>query len=253
MLYIAIVDDIQKEIERISGVINEYVERNDVSIDVKTFGSAEELLSDYRPFQYTLIFLDIYMDGMTGVDAAKKIRETDSDTLIVFLTSSADHTFDAFNVHAYQYLLKDPSEDTLKTSIFRVLDELVAMQAAAGASLTVSSEGEEIEIAFSRIVYAQSQKNYIQITDKINNTYRTRMTFSEISGKLSSDSRFLQINRGIIINMDYITSFGKETCELEGGHSFPINVREQKKLDQIRKNYIFSKLHNRRNEGGIKS
>ncbi len=245
---IAIIDDLPRELSRISKIITEYASKRRLSVGLRTFQSAEELLAGYRPLQYTLIFMDIYMDGMNGVDAAKKIREIDRDTLIVFLTTSQEHAFDAFDVHAYQYLLKSPDDAVLKSAICRVMDEIAAVaRPGAEQMLTFSANGAEQSVAFSDVVFAASEKNYVQITDRSRNSHRTRMTFSEICAALGKDSRFLQINRGVIINMDCITAFEKGSCELCGGYRLPVNVREQKKLDQIRKNYVFSKLHGWKN------
>ena len=58
---IAIVDDMPRELSRISQILNEYVEEHSISIDINTFQSGEELLKVYRPLQYTLIFMDIYI------------------------------------------------------------------------------------------------------------------------------------------------------------------------------------------------
>ncbi len=250
---IALVDDISRETGRMSGIINDYMSKRHLHADIKTFHSAEELLSGYRPLQYTLIFMDIFMDGMTGVDAARKIRETDNDTFIVFLTTSQGHAFDAFDVHAFQYILKSPDDEVLAASVTKVLDEIVALRSVNEDRIGFVIDGKEHSIPFPGIVYAQSQKNYVLINDDSGNGYRTRMTFSELCGALGRDNRFLQINRGIIINMDYITSFGKDSCELKGGISLPINVRDQKQLDLIRKNYVFSKLHGRQTLGGGKA
>ena len=248
---IALVDDMPRELTRLSAIINEYAETHNIPTELSAFKSAEDFLAEYRPFRYTLIFMDIYMDGMTGVEAAEKIRENDNETLIVFLTTSVDHTFDAFKVHAYQYIIKDPDNDKLKSEMNRILDDIVSLYNLSEAGITVSIDGDEKTFPFSSIVCVQNEKNYIKITDKKSRSFLTRMTFSGIHSLLENDSRFLQINRGIIINMDYIDTFDKNTCKLHGGHSLPINVREQKKLDQIRKNYIFSKLHNRRADGGM--
>ena len=245
---IAIIDDLPRELSRISEIITEYASKRRLSVDLKTFQSAEDLLAGYRPLQYTLIFMDIYMDGMNGVGAAKKIREIDRDTLIVFLTTSQEHAFDAFDVHAYQYLLKSPDDAVMRQSVYRVMNEVSSMtRPAAERKLSFSADGEEKSVPFSEIVYALSEKNYVQIVDRAQNSYRTRATFSELNSILGKDSRFLQINRGVIINMDCITAFEKGSCELCGGYRLPVNVREQKKLDQIRKNYVFSKLHGWKN------
>ena len=247
---IALVDDMPKEIIRLSGIIEEYATERQLPVELQTFDSAEALLTSYHPLQYTLIFMDIYMDSMTGVEAAKKIRESDKETLIVFLTTSKDHTFDALKVHAYQYILKVPEKETLQADVWRVLDDVVALRSLSEAGITVVIGGNEQTFSFSEIVYVQTDKNYIRITDRHGQTFLTRMTFSGIHSLLEQDSRFLQINRGIIINMDFIDTFESDTCVLHGGFRLPISVREQKKLDQIRRNYVFTKLHNKKRNGG---
>ena len=244
---IALVDDMPRELTRLSSIIEEYARSRHIPVELKTFGSAEALLLAYRPLQYTLIFMDIYMDGMTGVEAVKQIREADKETLIVFITTSTDHTFDAFKVHAYEYILKVPENNALKAEMWHVLDDVVSLRSLSEAGITVSVDGKEKTFPFSDILYAQTEKNYIRITDQHGRISLTRMTFSDIHSLLEQDSRFLQINRGILINMDYITDFGKDTCTLKGDVRLPINVREQKKLDQIRQNYVFGKL--RRGQG----
>lgn len=244
---IALVDDMPDELERLAGILNEYCTDHRIAPKLTTFHSGEELLAEYRPLKYTIIFLDIYMGGMTGVDTAKKIRQVDNDTLIVFLTTSMDHTFEAFGVHAYQYLLKTAEDTELKALVYRVLDDALSMRRSSEKALTISADGETKNISFSDILFVQSQRNYVLVADSHEGSYLTRMTFSSISDTLLKDSRFLQINRGILINMDYITDFGKDTCTLKGDVRLPINVREQKKLDQIRQNYVFGKL--RRGQG----
>lgn len=129
----------------------------------------------------------------------------------------------------------------------------MTIQAPSEGSLDFSVDGIQKTLVFSDILYVQSSKNYIQIVDTDGNAMRTRMTFSKVHSILAEDNRFLQINRGIIVNMDCITDFEKDTCTLKDSYSLPINLREQKKLNQIRKNYVFSKLHNRRNTGGTLS
>ena len=247
---IAVVDDLPSELSRISRLIGEYASENHRTIDLKTFQNAEEFLKEYRPLQFTLVFMDIYMGEISGVDAAKKMRKADPDTFIIFLTTSADHAFDAFDVHAYQYILKSPDDGVLKKALYRVLDEITAKRSTSEGSLIISEEGEEISLAFSDIVYAQSNRNYIQIVDRNDISHRVRMTFSQLQDTLNADNRFLTINRGIIINMDHITSFEKGNCVLKDIYNMPIKLKDHKRLDQIRKNYVFSKLHNKRETGG---
>lgn len=248
---IALVDDMPHELTKLTDIIYEYMSENNNTAEITTFQNAEDFLAAFRPFRFTLIFMDIYMNEMTGIDAAKKIRETDQDTLIVFLTTSTSHAFDAFDVHAYQYIAKSSDYNELKSSIFKVLSDIMSMQSIEEGKLIFSSNDPEQYIFFSNIVYVQSARNYVNIIDRLHNINHIRMTFSELCSILEKDNRFLKINRGIIINMEYITSFENNVCELMDIHQVPINVHEYKELNQIRKNYVFSKLHNKKIPGGI--
>ena len=79
---IAIVDDMSIERKVLMKILQDYADQNHIEITLMPFSCAEELLADYHPLQYTILFLDIYMDGMTGVEAAEKIRLSDPDTYI---------------------------------------------------------------------------------------------------------------------------------------------------------------------------
>lgn len=75
-------------------------------------------MKNYRPCQYAAVFLDIYMNGITGIETAEVIRKTDANLLLIFITSSPEHMADAFRIHAYEYVTK-PFE---KSRIFRLMD-----------------------------------------------------------------------------------------------------------------------------------
>ncbi|MBP5604080.1 MAG: response regulator, partial [Ruminiclostridium sp.] len=119
---IAIVDDVQKETAEFTEAVREYGALNRTGIEVTAFVSAEDFFADYFPLRYTLIVLDIFMDGMTGLEATERIKEMDRNALIVFLSSSEEHYPEAFRLHAFDFLNKPAS----KERIFRLLDDITA-------------------------------------------------------------------------------------------------------------------------------
>ena len=235
---IAIVDDAQNEIDNLKSILMDYASIHQLDIKLNCFPSAEKLLADYRPFQYTVIFMDIYMEEMTGIQAAEHIRSVDSDTLLVFLTTSMEHMPDAFRCHAFDYIPKSAGSE----QIFRVMDDILKKITVSVPRLTFSSDRKNYSIPYGDIVAIRTSDHYLEITERSGTTYHPRMTFSSVSELLASDNRFLQIIRGVLVNMDYIINFKDGSCYLEGDIHLPINVRNKQKIEQIWKNYVFNKI-----------
>lgn len=245
-LNIAVVDDMPTELDTICAVLRDYAAANKLSLTLHRFSNARCLLTDYRPLTYTAVFMDIYMDEMTGMEAAKRLRAVDSDTLIIFLTYSGEHMPDAFRFHAFDYITKPVD----KKRIFGVMDDILKRHTTLFDSpvLTFTSSRSQCRLSYAQIAVVRAQANYLAITDLAGNTYKTRMTFSAVKDMLCKDSRFLQLLRGVLVNMDCIVEFDDKTCRLAGDVSLPINVRNARQIEQIWKNYIFSRLRKEQKE-----
>ena len=246
---IAIVDDLNEERENIKKLLLSYAETNKQEFNIQEFSSAEELLADYQPLLYTVIFLDIFMDGQTGLSAAEQIRRSDTDTFLVFLTTSAEHLSDAFMARAFDYILKpaDPGR------VFRVMDDILKRTLADEKRLSFSCNREDYSLSYSDIMAVCTSDHYLVITDRRGTSYTTRMTFSTISDLLLQDSRFLTIIRGVLVNMEYIIDLKGGTCHMEHDLHLAYGLRQEKKLIHIWQNYMFAKLRKEAMERGKRS
>ena len=237
---IAIVDDSSKDREQITSLLKEYSSISQIKMQLSEFSSAEEFLSGFRSYSFGFVFMDIYMGGMNGAEAAKIIREKDPDIIIVFLTTSDEHMPDAFRVHAYDYIGK-PAD---KGRIFKLMDEFThsGNSLSDESMLNFAANRTQYSLPYSSIIAIKtSNANYLEITDKKGATYETRMTFSTVSEELQKDSRFLQIIRGILVNMDYVLDIYEGKCLLEGDISLPVNIKKAKELEDTWLNYKFAK------------
>ncbi len=236
---IAIVDDIQKETAEFTDAVREYGALNRTEIEVTSFVSAEEFISDYFPLKYTLIVLDIYMDGMNGLEAAGRIKELDRNALIVFLSSSEEHYPDALRLHAFDFLNKPAS----KERIFGLLDDITAKTTEVIASLEFVCEKKTIRLPYDHIASVSASGHYSEISGGSNDVYKTRMPYTAVYGTLSGDKRFLEINRGTAVNLDMIVRIDEDgVCHLKNGTSLPVNVKNSKTIKQTWQNYMFDRL-----------
>ena len=233
---IALTDDLPEERNKIQGIIMDYAAVKRVRIDVSSFASAEELLRDYRPLRYTAVFLDIFMNGMSGIDAARRIKEADRDALIVFLTTSNEHMPDAWRLHVFEYVEKPVSKEKIFPALDDILDRIAPVSVLR---FSFFSRGMERSVPYDDLVMVGTDTpNYLEVTDRSGETLHTRMTFAEASDILLKDKRFLLIRRGVIVNMAFIQNFDNSLCFLSAASPIPISPRSRKKLEQLWNNLI---------------
>lgn len=233
---IALVDDEARDREQLEILLRDYAALHRLDLAVESFACGEELLSVSAPFRFAIVFLDIYMEGITGLETAKRLRAADEDVVIVFLTTSEDHRADAFSLFATDYLVKPIREQ----AVYRTLDHILRLQTGRENRFAFSCGRRDYALPQKELVSLVTDGNYLTVTDCRGGSYRTRMTASTAEKAL--DQRFLVLLKGVMVNMDYVTQITDSACLIRGGGSLPINVRKAKELRQRLLNYKFAKI-----------
>ena len=226
---LAIVDDNEIEQEIILNTLNAYHKESGISLEIQSFSDGDSFLNAYKSGNYDLIFMDIFLKNLNGIDIVRKIRQSDLKVLSVFLTMSPDHIFEAAPLHFFDYILK-PFE---YKQIFHVLND--ARQILPQSKNELSFEYRNINVHFplSKIQYIYSNNHDVIIHTTID-SQSFRLPFYSITQNLD-DPRFLQCNRGILLNMDYIKAMEADYFEMTDSKCFPIKTKGRK---QIREQYI---------------
>ncbi len=242
---IAIIDDVPDEIKEVTALLKQYAALNQIEIEIDRFSCAESFLEKYRPLLFTVIFMDIYMEGMTGIEAAERIRKTDRSVALIFLTTSEEHRADAFHYHAYDYLTKPVQKD----SLFRTMDDLLRIQTEIGEQkFLFSSNRREYSLPYSEITCIRTESNgsnYLEIMDFSGNTYRTRMTFSSVSRQLMEDSRFILLQSCVLVNLEHIAMLKENCAVLVGGEQLPFSSRKAKEIRHVWQNFMFANIRDK--------
>ncbi len=113
-LRLAVVDDWEADRTLLMDGLRCYLQRRQVAAEIVCYQSGEAFLADFAPGKFTVVFLDIYMEGLDGMAVARRIRKVDQNCLLVFITSSSDHAIEGFEVRAFHYLLKPYSPQRLQ-------------------------------------------------------------------------------------------------------------------------------------------
>ena len=196
---VQIVDDLAAERTLLKGRLEWQLQRRKVQADILEYESGETFLEAARKAPFTAAFLDIYMDGMTGMEAAKKLRKTDTDCLLVFITTSTDHALEGFQVRALHYLVKPLTE----ADIDALTDELLACIPQPDKYMELKVEGSEIHLRYQDIIYAEHFAHLIYVHTTVQKTLATRQPFKTFIASLKDDTRFFVCGRGVIVNLEH--------------------------------------------------
>jgi DNA-binding LytR/AlgR family response regulator len=201
------------------------------------FSNGDDFLKDFTCGSFDLVFMDIYMKKISGVDTAKKMRLIDNDCLLVFLTASEDFMSEAFSCHAFEYVTKPFSPER----IYLVLQEAWEKVEPAPKYIQIVYDQKTIPILIHDIRTVLTDQHYLLIGLTNNSTLRCRMTMSGFLEQ-ADDPHFLLINRGILLNIEYITGVEENCCVMNDGSSFPIRVRDRAKIAQLVHDYTIKPL-----------
>lgn len=167
-----------------------------------------ELLASGKRFD--IVFLDIRMEGMNGIETAKKLRKQQGDIILVFITGMKDYVFDALDLYAFQYLLKPVDEGKFA----EVLERAVREAARKKERRVLFIKSRNLTLDQSEILYIESRAKKVEIhTERQNIEIYAAM--DELEGQLGEG--FYRCHRAYIVNMDRITEYDSESITLTSG------------------------------------
>ena len=168
--------------------------------DVQVVGeaaSAPEALELARDLRYDVVFLDVEMPGLTGLEAAPLVHERSDPPAIVFVTAHAEYAVDAFAVEAFDYLLKPVDPDRLARVVERLRERTMENAAPVEKIPVVAGGGTEL-LDFDQIHYAQADGDYSRI-HTYDRAYLCTASLGELADRLPGG--FARIHRSYIVNL----------------------------------------------------
>ena len=232
---IAICDDEKNIRELIANkVAKQYQDAN-----IIFYNSGEELLLSDEHID--ILFLDIQMQGKNGMETARELRKKDKKIIIIFVTAVEEYVFQAFDVGAFNYIVK-PIDDTKFTEVLhRAIEEWNAKkltnQEPEEKYLMINNGGVHIKVTIDDIVYAEVFNRKVVI-HKLNETIEYYGKMSDLEA-LAGDS-FFRPHRAYLINFKYVEKYDATTIYLEKGtalmakQKYPEFVKKYMKYNQRR-------------------
>lgn len=202
MLKIAICDDEKYFQEQVKIYVEEYLSAKGILYEIKTFSSGLRFLNlGIELLQYSIIFLDIKMDDINGIEVAQQIRTYSSDIYIVFVTAFLNYSLDGYKVDATRYLLK--GNDNFNESICECMDNIFYKMNYIVEKKEFFKEGKNIPI--ERIVYIESKLHKLEfhIMENDLHKYTLYATLNDLEKEIGK-FHFLRIHQSFLVNLKHI-------------------------------------------------
>lgn len=160
MINIAICDDEQTSLNSIKKLATDFFRSQNIKINISLFSSGEELLSSDKDID--ILFLDIQMKQLNGIETAKKIRNKSYKCFLIFIMVLKEMVFQSFEVQPFDYILKPVQYDNFKKTMERLL---LSMKSADKENLLIQRGTESSIVSFEEIIYCEiiNRKIYLHL------------------------------------------------------------------------------------------
>ena len=203
---IAVVDDEKVIMEQLSGLVRKQMP----DCYLESYATGEGLLEAVKRFD--IVFLDIQMDGMDGIETARSLRKKQDDIVLIFVTGNREYVFDALDLYAFHYLLKPVDEDKFREVLERAAGEVAKKKEKRGLFI----KKRNLMLDQADILYIESRAKKVEIhTDGSKDIIEIYATMEELEGQLGED--FYRCHRAYIVNMTHITEYDNDSITITNG------------------------------------
>jgi len=239
-LMIAVCEDDRADRERLCGMI----ETGGVSVSVAVFETGEEFLSAWKTKRFDLIFMDIYLDGLSGVEAIRKVRELDEAVPVAFVTSSPDFALDSYRLNVAKYIEKPVSQ--------KAVDEMLALalnrKSGQEKDIILLGQRNPLRVPVMQLRYVEQQHNLIFHLSS--GTLKRKGKLDELA-PLLADYPFFRCHKSYLVNLAYVMGIDKEqrVFQMREGGSVYIRRESFRRAKREWEDWLFAEARGKGNTG----
>ena len=217
---IAICDDVSHARQQLISFIKSIVPY----CEIASYECGEALVWDIESgTHFDIFFLDIFMNGMSGLEAARRIRNTSPDALLVFVSSSDAFYRESYDLYAFNYLIKPVSEEKL-TEVLRLAME--RLKKDADQVIRIFFNNSLHTIRCSQLLYLSSNLHIVSFCLKNGEILKTYGKLDDFVMQLPAEI-FMRCHQSYIVNLNHVTAMTSDTFILEG-ISVPVSRKYSK-------------------------
>ena len=234
MINIAVCDDEKCMSEKIKKMAEAFFRKKNTDISVVEYSSGEELLKSNEGID--ILFLDIGMRGMDGIETARRLRAHGYNGFLVFITVLKEMVFRSFEVQPFDYLVKPVQEEHFEKTMERLFRSMQEMRTTEKANLLVRKGYESNIISFQDIICCEiiDRKVYLYLASGEVIDYYDRI--DNLEKKL--DGRFFRCHRSYLINLNHLKSYRNNTAYMADGKEIPVSRLRSREFSNVILQYM---------------
>ena len=200
---------------------------------ITDFFRGEELVEHYASQKdFDIIFLDVEMDGINGLETAASVRRYSPEAIIIFVSCHKNYVFDSFRCEAFHFLVKPISQ----TEFDDVLNRALHKHRVMNEKYYVCTKNSRTALLIGDITYIEGYRRRIKVHAS-GAEYEHTGKVSDAYEKLKPHG-FLRVHQGYVINMRHIKTFGSTDITLRDGTVIPIGEKRRKEVLMMYDKYI---------------
>jgi DNA-binding LytR/AlgR family response regulator len=211
MLHIAICDDENKICELYSEKLQVILSKEQILAEVSCYCKSSHFFETLHDTIYDIVFLDIDMPDISGLQIADEMRSFGKKPLLVFVTNQDTLVYQSFQYHPFGFIRKSCFDDEIESVLIRAMQEILEED----FRFVFRYESETMSQVVSEILYFGARGNYLIIRTK-NNIYRCRETMANVESELSAKG-FIRIHKGFLLNQEAVFRIGNNDVTLLDG------------------------------------
>lgn len=239
-LHIAILDDASADRETLLDYTVRWAEEAGVPLNPSPLlvDSGEGLLNAFVPGLFDVTFLDIYLNGFSGVETARRIRRLDDQCCLVFSSSSPDFATDSYEVNASWYLLKPYSYEKVKQALDRCSQALLEK----AHFISVPGQNSQLRLPLHQIAWTEYENRKILVHFKDGSHTYVMLRQGEMAAALLCYPYFCDCMKGLIVNLEAVEQLLDNCFLLRDGHTLPISRLKYRAVREQFLNYSYTQV-----------
>ncbi|MEY8336999.1 LytTR family DNA-binding domain-containing protein [Lachnospiraceae bacterium 62-35] len=231
-LRIALCEDEQEEREHLLSLIQACTIPSQISV----FENGDIFLKNYEIGSFDLIFMDIYMDGISGIEAIRHVRNKEAEVPVAFITTSQDHALDGYRLNVAKYIEKPVSKKAIDEML-----KLALYQRKHQPGITVFIHGKPLIVPFQKLLFVEQKAHYLIFHLLNSKIIQTKGKLDELMPQVIEFPLF-RCHKSFLVNLSFVTGIDKELMVFHMREGSTVYIRREnfKKARTAWENWLFS-------------